>query len=81
MLNFNVAELADSTQAAGRGSPEQSNQSTANIQQRSLTGLGSVWKNATSAVLKGWVRQEIVTQFKLAIPIVSIHVCTSLNDK
>ena len=78
MLNSNVAELDDSTQAAGRGSPEQSSQSTANIQQWSLTGLGSVWKNASSAVLKGWVRQEIVTQFKLAIPIVSIHIYTCM---
>ena len=61
----------DSTRASEGGSAEQSSQSAVDIQQQSPTWLGGVWKSASSAMLKGWVKQEIITQFKLAIPVVS----------
>ena len=72
--------LQNSTQASEGGSTEQSSQSAIDIRQWSSTRLGGVWKSALSAVLKGWVRQEIVTQFKLAIPIVSIYVVVSIGN-
>ena len=60
-----------SSSEAGEGgaSAEQSGQSAVNVQQWSSTRL---WKSALSVVLKGWIRQEIVTQFKLAVPVVSV---------
>ena len=53
------------------GSAEQKSQSATNVQHWSSFGLGGMWKSALSAVFKGWLRQELVTQFKLAIPVVS----------
>jgi hypothetical protein len=69
--------LQKSSEAGEGGSAEQSGQSAANIQQSSFTSLGGVWKSALSAMWKGWIKQEIITQFKLAIPVVSV--CTDLN--
>ena len=62
--------MQNSSEAGEGGSAEQSGQSAVSIQQLSSTRL---WKSVMSAVLKGWIRQEIVTQFKLAIPVVSVY--------
>lgn len=66
-----VDALQNSTQASEEGSAEQKGQSAVPVRQWSSIRLGSVWKSVLSALFKGWVKQEIVTQFKLAIPIVS----------
>ena len=39
----------------------------------SSSWLSGIFRSAFIAVTKGWVKQEIVTQFKLAIPVVSFH--------
>ena len=55
---------------SSEGSVTLRSQSAFNIGQLSAW-LGRTCKGALSAVLKGWVKQEIVIQFKLAIPVVS----------
>ena len=75
-----VAEVNENTEALQNSSPGSGEQSSVSSQQQARSAddrwssnwLGDVCKSALSAVFKGWVRQEIVTQFKLAIPVVSV---------
>ena len=70
-------EFDDGVDALQRGNNEDSaemkSQSAASVRQWLSNGIRGMWKSALSATLKGWVRQEIVTQFKLAIPVVSTY--------